>query len=394
MNSAILKFTADYVHDGSRIRTHTAVITDGRGKVLDVTSLEDAGDGVRVFQGLLCPGFVNAHCHLELSHLKGRLAEGGGLVDFLIGVMQNRNEDAEQLQTAMEAADRRMAEDGIVAVGDISNTAGSLQVKKNSGIHYHTFVETIGFAEASAHRRLEASLRTLGEFREAGLPASLAPHAPYSVSAALFRLIDEHDPAAPLSIHNQECAAEDRLFVEGEGDFFRLYKTAGLDWGDFRPTGKSSLQSWLPYFQRGRSLILVHNTFTKDSDIAFAEKAGYHLHWCLCPQANLYIEGRMPPVALLRGHKASIVLGTDSLASNHALSVLREIRTLQRHFPELTLEEMLRWATRNGAAALGCSARFGSFEKGRRPGILRLAVSKDAAGDLKLTERGRPERLI
>jgi cytosine/adenosine deaminase-related metal-dependent hydrolase len=394
MNSGILKFTADYVHDGSRIRTQTAVITDRQGRVLDATSLEDAGDDVQACEGLLCPGFVNAHCHLELSHLKGRIPEGGGLVDFLIGVVQNREEDTGEIEKAMEEADRRMTEDGIVAVGDISNTAGSAKVKKNSSIHYHTFVETIGFSGASARGRLEASLRTLEEFRKAGLNASMTPHAPYSVSVSLFGLIAGHDPAAPLSIHNQECAAEDRLFVEGEGDFFRLYKTAGLDYGDFRPTGKSSLQSWLPYFEQGRSLILVHNTFSGDSDIAFAEKAGHRLHWCLCPQANLYIEGRMPPVPLLRSHKVSIVLGTDSLASNHGLSILEEIRTLHRHFPELTLEDMLGWATRNGAAALGCSGRFGSFEKGSRPGILRLAVSKDAAGGLRLTEQGRPERLI
>lgn len=394
MNSGILKFTAAEVHDVSRFCRQMAVITDPQGKILDMVPVQEAGEDIRVCEGLLCPGFINTHCHLELSHMKGLIPEGTGLVDFLISVMQCRGAAPETISAAAAEADRQMGLNGIMATGDISNTTDSIGVKRKSPLYYHTFVETIGFSAAGAAERMQHSLGILQQFREAGLTASVAPHAPYSVSSSLFGLINAHESQATITIHNQECAAEDALFMGTGSDFLRLYEAARIPYRDFQPTRKSSLESWLPYFHPGRSLILVHNTFTSDADIAFAQNSGYRLHWCLCPNANLYIEGRMPPVDMLRKHGVSIVLGTDSLASNHVLSILEEVKTLQRHCGNLPLEEMLSWATRNGARALDCGG-VGSFEKGGRPGLLHLhPLTRDAAGALRLAEDAKAERLI
>jgi cytosine/adenosine deaminase-related metal-dependent hydrolase len=94
--------------------------------------------------------------------------------------------------------------------------------------------------------------------------------------------------------------------------------------------------------------------------------------YCLCPNANLYISNVLPDIHLLMKEQCNIVLGTDSLASNHQLSIAEEIKTIQNNFPGISLETMLQWATINGARALQMDDTLGSFEKGKQPGVLLL----------------------
>jgi cytosine/adenosine deaminase-related metal-dependent hydrolase len=395
MNSGILKFTADYLHDGTALLRDHVLITDAGGKVVEIVPTGDAGGDVQSFDGLLCPGFINAHCHLELSHLWKKIPEHTGLVNFLIAVMRERDATApEEILQAARKAQQAMEENGIVAVGDVSNKTDSLPVKQQGNLFYHTFVEAIGFSDTGAGKRMVQALKVREDFRHQGLAASIVPHAPYSVSASLFRLINQQGAEAIISIHNQETTAEDELYLGDTSDFYRLYENLHLPYDSFRSTGKSSLQSWLPYFDQGQSLILVHNTFTGEEDLLFAVKSNHPLYWCLCPKANDYIENRMPPVEQLLRHHVKIVLGTDSLASNHQLSILEEMKTLQRHFHRLSLETMLRWATLNGAEALGCSATFGSFENGKRPGIVNLCpLSKASRRSIALVAGTRAHRI-
>jgi cytosine/adenosine deaminase-related metal-dependent hydrolase len=143
-----------------------------------------------------------------------------------------------------------------------------------------------------------------------------------------------------------------------------------LDASFFQPSGKSSLQTYLPKFLQNQSVILVHNVFTSEDDILFAKKNKKEIHWCLCPNANQYISRQLPDIELLMKHDCSIVLGTDSLASNHQLSILEEIKTIQQAFPAIEMVTLLRWATSNGAKALQLDSLLGSFEKGKKPGII------------------------
>ena len=119
------------------------------------------------------------------------------------------------------------------------------------------------------------------------------------------------------------------------------------------------------------SLILVHNTFSDRETVRQILKRG-NTFWCLCPNANLYIENKVPPAVMLSSEGCEIVIGTDSLASNHKLSILSELKTLQSYFPSLKLEEMIRWATINGAKALGEEQSYGKIEPGKKPGLLLL----------------------
>jgi cytosine/adenosine deaminase-related metal-dependent hydrolase len=270
----------------------------------------------------------------------------------------------------MVAAEKAMWESGIAAVGDICNGTTSLSQKRNSPLYYHSFVECMGFVPAFAQSRYDFSKSILDQFREAGLPCSIVPHAPYSVSADLFALLAATPDNTPVSIHNQESAAENSLYKDKTGDFLNFYRHFGMDASTFQPTGTNSLPAWLKQFKQ--PIILVHNTFTQETDIQFAKEHALQAYWCLCPQANLYIENRLPDIQLLRSQGCTITLGTDSLASNNQLSIWEEIQTIRKHFPAIPLEEVLQWATFNGAQALGITDLYGSFQKGTRPGVVLI----------------------
>lgn len=363
----------------------TVLAVNSHGQIEDLLPADSIeANRVEYHEGILLPGFVNTHCHLELSHLKDRIARHTGIVDFGLSVIRQRNDvpEEEQLEL-MQQADRGMAAQGIVAVGDISNTALSASVKQESGLYYHSFVELISLNPERAELVFDAGKGVLEAFRQAGLAASLAPHAPYSCSRELIRLITAYDGShrLPTSIHNQESKAENDFFLYKTGSYLRLYETLGLPIDYFTAGGKSSLQSVLEAFQKDTGTLFVHNTFSDRADVSAAQKALHRLYWCLCPNANLYIENTLPDVGLLTSENCSLTLGTDSLASNSGLSILAEIMTLQQSFPQIPLDVFLKAATWNGAEFLGIEKDYGSLEKGKTPGI---NVIDPAKGRIKL----------
>ncbi len=372
------KLKGTNIFDGYEFRgANSVLIIDGYGAVVDIVDETIAGDGIEYFDGILCPGFVNAHCHIELSHLKGNIAKHIGLVNFVQQVMKGRAADEEK-HTAMQAAAEELYNSGTVAVGDICNTADSLLLKQNSPLHWHNFIEVSGFVEAVAQKRFDDVQEIQAAFgdtlKERAQPISIVPHAPYSVSAKLFGLINEASANKTISIHNQECAAENELYLDKRGDFLELYNNFGIDISDFKATGKRSLESWLPYFSQQQNILMVHNTFTKIDDLQFA--ANYsgvkQLYYCICPNANLYIENTLPDVEMMLQQNCDMVIGTDSYASNDQLNMYEEVKIICKNFPGISLETILRWATINGAKALGIDNVFGSFEEGKKPGVVLI----------------------
>jgi len=391
------KFKADYLFLGDGMSDPDSVlITTDEGIVQAVVAGREAGDDVEVYSGVLSPGFVNCHCHLELSHMKGVIPEGTGLVDFLSTVIRQRAEAAppEGVAEAIAAGEQEMLDNGIMAVGDICNTADTVAQKALGRLYYHNFIETMGFVEQGAAARFAHSLAVFNAFAEAyQLPIesnSIVPHAPYSVSGALFRLIAGFPGNHLLTIHNQESETENEWLLSGKGDFLRLYAALGLDVSFYQGTGKRSLESFLPYFYRNQSLILVHNVATGAEDVRAARAGGPDLYFCLCPNANLYISGQLPDVELLQRQGCRIVIGTDSLASNHQLSILEELKTLQRAFPGLPTPTLLQWATAGGAEALQAEGVLGTFAAGKQPGVVLI---EGGEGD-RLTAGARVRRLV
>jgi len=372
---AYKKFRATQLFDGYNLLDDQHVlITTKEGVIENIVAVSEAGDDVEQFSGILSPGFINCHCHLELSHMKGLIAKGTGLVDFVFNVISQRHFPEDEILQAIEKAENEMLDGGIVAVGDICNNTLTLPQKNRGRIYYHNFIEASGFNPHIADLRFERSLEFFREYaKHYSLPVesnSIVPHAPYSVANELWEKIIRFPGNHLMTIHNQETLAEDELFLGGTGDFLRLYEKMGIDISFFKPTAKSSLQSYLLKFIKNQSVILVHNVHTTEPDLLFAKETGKKLVWCFCPNANLYISGQLPAVDLFIKHDCEIVLGTDSLASNDQLSILEEIKTLRNHFPGITANQVLSWATINGAKALQMENLLGSFEKGKRPGVI------------------------
>ncbi len=363
------KLGADNIFTGHEMLGSDAVlVVNNDGRVIDLINESEAGEDIERYKGILSPGFVNCHCHLELSHMKGVIPEHSGMVEFLLAVMSGRNNTEEKILEAIISAENEMKRNGTVAVGDICNTDYTISQKKTSSVYYHNFIESTGFIDASAESRFNTSLELYRKFIRTG-PSSIVPHAPYSVSNTLFSLINDFDPGNLLTMHNQESTAENDFFLNAGGDLLKLYAAIKIDIKHFKGTGKTSLISALSHISAAYKMILVHNVLTNKDDLEWARQRMNNLYWCLCPNANKYINNNLPDVEQLRKYTSKIVLGTDSLASNHELNILSEIKTLKDNFPSIGLAELLKWATVNGAEALGIQDKFGSFEKGKKPGI-------------------------
>jgi len=359
------------------------------GEILNVFTEEQAAEqkieNIEKFEGVLVPGFVNTHCHLELSHLFGKIPEQTGLPAFVREIVAQRAASDEVVIAAMEDADKQMYENGIVAVGDISNVLLSKTVKQNSTLYYHTFVEVFGF-----NRPSQPIIDEAVKIRDSYWPlnASIVPHAPYSVSSELFQFIEKNTRSQDiLSIHNQETAAENEFFERGTGDFELTYQRLGIPKTEAHGTGENAIHYHLPQMPANRTL-LVHNTFTSKADVDFALAQHKDLYWCLCPNANVYIEDNLPEVTLFMQPQVKVTLGTDSLASNHQLSILSEMQTLQQR-KRIAFDELLNWATINGAMFLGLEQQFGSFDIGKKPGVNLVDLS-----ETKIIKSKQVKRLI
>jgi cytosine/adenosine deaminase-related metal-dependent hydrolase len=386
-------FRADYVFPIYADPIKNGIVTvDDQGKIIAVTDSNKPPSGhVQQVSGIICPGFVNTHCHTELSHLKDKVKPKGGLVNFIKDVQSLRNTDQQEVLDAIAKADQEMYDNGIVAVGDISNTNNSVAMKKQSKLYYHTFVETFGFLPEKATEVFEKALALLNEFKPGS--CSVTPHAPYSVSKELFKLIKKHSDNNDenlLSIHNQECEDENKFYRYKLGAFLELYEHFGMDISYFKPQARNSVQSIIPLLSNKQKVLLVHNTCTNLKDIYFIKRFDRKINWCFCPNANLYIEGRLPKIDLFVDQGFNITLGTDSLASNSKLCILNEMRAIQQKFPSISLPRLVEWSTRNGAEYLGIDDEKGTLEAGKTPG-LNLISGLDG---FKITPETKVKKLI
>lgn len=385
------KFKGNKLFTGTQLLdANSVLITGPDGTVVDIVALADAGEDVQNFDGIITPGFINAHCHLELSHMKDMIPPHTGLQEFVKQIVSLRKVEDHVIEEAIEKAEDEMLANGIVAVGDISNTLDTLAQKEKYRLAYYTFVELYDLDPTRANDKIIAGLAIQKAFQDKCIRASLVPHAPYSVTYNLWRLLATHFGSHTISMHNQETPDENDFFKTKTGSFLGMYERTKVALDFFEPTGLSSLQSVLPVFKNAAASILVHNSFTNADDIAVVKKQMPNSFWCLCPNANQYIEQTMPPIELLRTSGANIIVGTDSYASNWSLNILDELKTIQKHNTHISLEEMLGWATINGARALQMNNTLGSFEKGKKPGVV---IIENIAGETHL-ENAVSRRII
>mgnify|MGYP002622992824 FL=1 len=369
-----MKFlSADFIlSPEGKLVPNAMVVLNPRAYVVDFLqpdseSLPDP-QNVQHHKGVIIPGLVNAHCKLEISLIKRKIPVGTGMSGFIKSLVKERNATEKVRMEALEQGDREMEENGIVAVGDICNTSDTRAVKLRGKIRYRNFVEVFDLKPDRAAESFEAGLKISNAFSP--LETSLVPHAPYTVSPALLQLLvktwRENDV---LSIHFMESLGERDWFLSNTGDLKESFLKM-----DLTPEWMGENQdAWFKNLNRAfgkRKSILVHGTYL---DKVWLERIRLsEMILCTCPSANLYIENTLPDYREWINSGPEVCIGTDSLASNHALSVLREVGVIFKHFPDLNPGLVLNWATLNGARALGFDDELGSFERGKSPGVFLI----------------------
>lgn len=370
------KFSAHRIYPVSGPPISFGIVeTADDGTILNIRNtggqpIEEAG--LEFYSGIIIPGLVNTHCHLELSHLAGLIPQRTGISGFVSAVSKIRVSDPEKIIQAANEADREMYHQGISGAGDISNTGITLSIKQNSRIQYHTFVEVFGLDKGTAVIRFEQALHLAKAFNDAGLSHSISPHAPYSVGVDLWELLSrENRLTKRISIHHDESHDERQLLENRTGIMAENFRQVGFDLTRI-PHEAADVFKLLGKYLPDSDWILVHNTITSPLPSTGGLKSG--VYWVLCPRSNRYIENLLPDIERVAASGLTVCLGTDSLASNDNLSVLDEMKTIMEAAPDIAFDTVLRWATFNGACALGMEKKLGSIEKGKNPGLVNIPV--------------------
>ena len=387
MNSdglTIRKIKADLVCPVTAPPIPNGVVTiDPNGRIVRIDRMEGHDPcTVEVFDGVLIPGFINTHCHLELSHMKGVAPTGTGLLSFIRTVVSQRTVQPEHIVKAIQIAEKEMIEAGIVAVGDIANKTDTIPQKDLGNLRYYTFAECFDFLQ---NDRAEIALAEyLPAYDQlvpiAGGQKSLVPHAPYSVSPRLFQMLKEQmsGEIKTISIHNQETLDENQLFLDQSGEIISFYRSLGYSISPDLPKGNTAIHYAILNMDAHHRTLFVHNTQTSRADIQAANAWSEQVYWATCPNANLYIENRLPDYKVFIQEGARMTIGTDSLTSNWQLSILEEMKTIHRLNNWISFETLLEWATINGACALGFDSDLGSLEVGKSPGLVLLNLDPES----------------
>jgi aminodeoxyfutalosine deaminase len=394
----IKKISADWIFpiSAAPIPNGVVIIDTNEKKIVGISTQKNDFERTEIefYKGIICPAFVNTHCHLELSHLLGKVATGTGLLDFIGHVVANRAASAEVIQSAIAQADAQMYAYGIEAVGDICNVIDTFEVKNNSNMRYYNFVECFDFwqngltvSEFQKYKSVYSALKP-----KKGDNKSFVPHAPYSVSPAMFGLINQIQPDknVTVSVHNQETIAENNLFINKKSTLVDMWKRFGFHYDDLEALGKGSIYYLLQHLNPTQRNLFVHNTLTTSADIAAAHSILPRCYWATCPNANLYIENKLPNYKDFISENACVTIGTDSLTSNWSLSVLDELKTIAKYQSYINTETVLKWATLNGALALGYENDLGSIEIGKHCGLINLNLNED----LKITDNTAVNRIM
>ena len=349
-----------------------------------------------VLAGALSPGFVNAHCHVELSYMKGLFRKGTGMAGFIdqINALRDTKPREEKVRNLREAMDL-MWERGVSAMADISNCDDSFAVKAEHPMYTRTFLEVFGTEPADCAGVMEGVLALQEKARAYGLDAAPTPHACYTMSPELVTASSaEGLKSGFLSFHSEETEEEEEMVRKGSGPMWENRRAAGMSVPPV--TGKSSLLYFIDRLLAARPaplrehILLVHEVCMDQEGIDAVKAVMDHPYIALCPLSNIYIHNALPPVPLMRRNGLTLCVGTDSLSSNDDLDMVKELFCLQENFEGLSLGELLTWACRNGADFLD-RPELGALVPGKRPGLVLI----DHLGtEGQLTCSSRSQRLI
>ena len=345
------------------------------------------------YEGALAPGFVNAHCHVELSYMKGLFRKGTGMAGFIDQINELRDTKSmdEKVRDLKEAMDS-LWEQGVVAMADISNCADSFAAKASHPMYTRTFLEVFGTEPEDCDAVMDGVRHLKAVADGFGIDAAPTPHACYTMSPQLVTAVSvEGLKSGFLSFHSEETEEEEEMLKSGSGKMWENRMKAGMSVPPV--TGKSSLLYFIDRLLEGHPapfdehILLVHECCMDQEGIDAVKAVMNHPFVAVCPLSNLFIHNTLPPIDLMRRNGLKVCVGTDSLSSNDDLVMVDELYCLQRNFPEVPLGELLTWASRNGADFLA-KREFGTLETGKRPGLV-LIDNLDAEGRLTADSKSR-----
>ncbi|MBQ6283817.1 MAG: amidohydrolase family protein [Bacteroidales bacterium] len=348
-------------------------------------------------EGAITPGFVNAHCHVELSYMWKLFRKGTGMAGFIDQI--NALRDTKPLQEKI--ADIRhwmdlMWERGVSAMADISNCDDSFAIKRESPMYTRTFLEVFGTEPEDCESVMEGVMKLKEKADAMGLDAAPTPHACYTMSPELLTAVSaEGLKSGFLSYHSEETDEEEDMIKYGKGAMWDNRKAAGMSVPPV--TGKSSLLYFIDRLRKAHPapfdehILLVHEVCMDQEGIDAVKEVMRHPYVALCPCSNIFIHNALPPVDLMRRNGLKITVGTDSLSSNDDLDMVRELYCLQAAFKDLPLGELLTWACANGAEFLGKEKTLGTIGIGKSPGLVFI---DNLGADGRLTDRSSSYRMI
>ena len=370
-------------------------IDDGR-----ITGIREPGSGNREFDGspipdpgsrdlgnvVVLPGLVNAHTHLELSWLRGRVPPSNQFTNWVKALIAIRR-GTEQLitpevVTSVHGAIRELRASGTVAVGDITNSLAAVEPMKAANLSGVVFHELLGF-----HERDGALIEATRPMRDAaarhGLRISLAPHAPYSTSVELFRAIRGAVSASEcpiLSVHLGESMEEVELLEKGTGPWRDMLETIGKWREDWGVPACGPVQFLDRHGVIDARTLVVHGVQFDEGALARLRQIGATL--VTCPRSNRWVGAGDPPIDRFYASGVAIAVGTDSLASVEDLNLFSELKTMRRLAPQVPARKLLESATLVGAKALGLESDLGSITPGKRAELICVQLP-DALDDVE-----------
>lgn len=392
------RFAAKYIYtnvDSEPIRNGFVEVTDD-GEVVSVGTVSDVSAEENFYDGAIVPGFVNTHCHLELSYLKGKFRKGTGMAGFIDQINAMRDTSSMEEKKAdiaywMDTMWRR----GVSAMADISNCSDTFECKSKSPMYTRTFLEVFGTEPEDCQQVMDNVLELQKVAEGFGLDAAPTPHACYTMSPELVTAVSREGlKSGYLSYHSEETQEEEDMLISGSGAMWDNRKAAGMSVPPV--TGKSSLLYFIDRLKDAHPvpfkehILLVHECCMTEEGLKAIGEVMENAYVALCPCSNIFIHNALPPVEIMRDSTVKLTVGTDSLSSNDDLDIVRELFCLQENFPDIPLAEMLVWSSRNGADFLG-KEELGRLSEGARPGIVLI---DHLAEDGRLTTASKSTRLV